>query len=448
VEIDRFELQALARELRGQVIEPGDPRYDDERKIFNAAVDRFPGAIVQVADAEDVAKTISFARERGIQLSVRGGGHHTAGYSVIDDGIVIDLQLLKSVKVDLDRRVAVAGAGLRAGEYVNAVERYGLVSPVGDASHTGLGGLTLGGGYGWLSGKLGLVIDNLLAVQIVTAEGEILRASAQEHPDLFWAVRGGSGNFGVVTQFEFKLTPQQQVLGGMLVFPFARAAQILRLYRDFTASAPDEITTYIAMATMPDGAPIVAVMLCYSGNDLAEGERVIAPLRAAGPLADIVHPMSYEDMAHLTDPFAGLGFGHEDTWMNLTALSDATLDELVTLADPARSHGSVTVIKQLNGAASRVDPMATAFPHRHARYSIIPLASWQPGQETAQLCAWVDEVRAAIGPRAAGVYVNGAEHDSARAVYGVNYPRLLGVKRCYDPDNVFHNTYNIDPNDR
>jgi FAD/FMN-containing dehydrogenase len=449
-EIDRFELAALARELRGNVIQPNDPRYNAERKVFNAAIDRYPGAIVQVADAEDVAKTIAFARERGLPIAVRGGGHHTAGYGVIDDGIVIDLQLLKSVKVDLERRVAVAGTGLRAAEYVNAVERYGMVSPVGDAAHTGIAGLTLGGGYGWLSGKLGMVIDNVVAAQIVTADGRILRVSAErfEQPDLFWALRGGSGNFGVVTQFEYKLTPQAQVLGGMLVYPFPMARDILRLYRDFTAGAPDEITTYAALASMPDGTPIVAIMLCYSGADLAEGERVIAPLRAAGPVVDTLHPMAYEELAHMTDPFAGEGFGHEDTWLNMPALSAETLDDLLALADPARSHGSSIIIKQLNGAARRVDPMATAFPHRHAPYSIVPLAAWQPGQETAQLYAWVDQVRAMIGPRAVGVYVNGAEHDSARAVYGVNYPRLVGIKRRYDPDNVFHSTFNIDPNPR
>ena len=346
VEIDRFELQALARELRGNVITPDDPRYDSERKVFNAAVERFPGAIVQVADAEDVSRTITFARERNLPISVRGGGHHTAGYSVIDDGIVIDLQLLKSVRVDLDRRVAVAGAGLRAGEYVAAVERYGMVSPVGDAVHTGLSGLTLGGGYGWLTGKLGMVVDNLLAAQIVTADGEILRASADEHPDLFWALRGGSGNFGVVTQFEFKLTPQGNVLGGMLVYPYAMADAILRLYRDFTASAPDEITTYAALAAMPDGTPIVAIMLCYSGADLDEGERVIAPLRAAGPVADMVRPMSYEEMAHLTDPFAGRGLwsrGH--------------------LAEPARHERRDD---RRSGGARRPSPRARLGHHHQA----------------------------------------------------------------------------------
>jgi hypothetical protein len=359
--------------------------------------------------------------------------------------MVIDLALRKLVVVDAERHVARVGAGIRAGEYVPQTEPFGLVSPVGDATHTGLAGLTLGGGYGWLTGKRGLVIDNLLSVQIVTADGRILRASADEHADLFWALRGGSGNFGVVTTFEYALEPQAPVLGGMLVFPFPMARDLLRFHRDFVAQAPDELTTYFFLATMPDSAPVAGFMLCYSGDDLAEGERVIAPLRALGPVADMVQTMPYSALAHLTDPLAPLGMQRDERWINQPTLDDATIDALVELADPRQSLGSALLVKQLNGAATRVDPAATAFPHRYPHFSIVPLAAWTPADDGEPRRAWVQRVEDAVRPHATGVYVNGAEHESVTTVYGANYARLVAVKNAYDPENLFSHNFNIAP---
>jgi len=437
-------LRALRNRIRGEVILSDDPRYDTEREVFNAAIDRTPALIVKVADATDVSTALAFARMHDMPVAVRGGGHSTPGYGMVDDGMVIDLSLRKHVEVDVERRVARAGAGLRAGEYVAATEPFGLVSPVGDAAHTGLSGLTLGGGYGWLTGKYGMVVDSLLAVEIVTADGQILRASAEEHAELFWAVRGGGGNFGVVTTFEFQLQPLTQVLGGMLVYPFARAREVLGVYRDVTATAPDELTTYAAMATMPDGTSVAVVMLCYAG-DIAEGEQAIAPFRALGPVADMVQPMPYSGMTALTEPMAPLGFAHEDVWLNVDGLTDETLDRLVELADPARSHGSAMVIKQINGAASRIPADATAFPHRQLPYSVMPLAMWPPEADGSPLVAWVAEVERALAPITGGIYVNGAAGHAKDLVFGDNYERLTRVKAAYDPDNLFRSNENIEP---
>jgi hypothetical protein len=443
--IDDIALRAFARGFGGNVIQPGDPRYEAERKVFNASIDRRPALIVQPADAADVVRALAFAREHDLPLAVRGGGHSTPGYGIVDDGMVIDLALRKSVEVDPVARVARAGAGLRAGEYVPQTEPFGLVSPVGDAVHTGLAGLTLGGGYGWLSGKRGLITDNLLAAEIVTADGRILRASSEEHSDLFWALRGGTGNFGVVTTFEFHLEPQPAVLGGMLVYPFPMARDLLRFHREFVANAPDELTTYFALATMPDGMPVAGVMLCYSGEDLAEGERAIAPLRAFGPVADMIQPMPYSGMAHLTDPFAPEGMHREERWINQPELDDATIDALIELSDPRQSLGGTLIVKQLNGAATRVHPAATAFPHRYPHFSIVPLAAWVPPAEAEPRIAWVEKVAETVRPFSTGVYVNGAEHESVATVYGGNYERLAAVKAVYDPENLFRHNYNITP---
>ncbi len=437
-------LRGLRSRIRGNVTLSDDPGYDTERQVFNAAIDRYPALFVQAADATDVATALAFARTHDMPVAVRGGGHSTPGYGLVDDGMVIDLSLQQSVEVDVERRVARAGAGLRSSEYVVATEQYGLVSPVGDAAHTGLAGLTLGGGYGWLTGKHGMVVDNLIAVEIVTADGQILRASDEDHADLFWAIRGGGGNFGVVTALDFRLQPLTQVLGGMLVFPFARAREVLGVYRDVTAAAPDELTTYAAMATMSDGASVAAIMLCHAG-DIAEGERAIAPFRALGPLADTVQPMSYSGMTMMTEPMAPMGFAHADVWMNVRELSDAALDRLVDLADPIRSHGSAMIIKQLNGVAGRIAPEATAFPHRDLPYSVIPLAMWPPHVDGSPLVAWVEEVEQALAPITGGVYASGANGHPSDLIYGINYGRLSRIKAAYDPDNLFRSNENVRP---
>jgi FAD/FMN-containing dehydrogenase len=431
-----MQIRTLAERVRGNVIRPGGEGYDAARNILNAKIDRYPALVVQVKDAEDVSQVIRFARKNGVEISVKSGGHGVAGHAIVDDAILIDLSLLKSVEVDENVRVARAGAGLRAGEYVRATEAYGLVSPVGDASTTGLGGLVMGGGFGFLSGKHGLVVDNLLAAEIVTADGEILRASKTENPDLFWAIRGGGGNFGVVTAYEFQLHPLPQVLGGMMIFPFERAAEIVRLYRDVAESAPDELTMYLGMATMPDGMSIVALMPVYSG-EIAEGERLLAPFRKAGPVADMVQPMPYSVASSAADPFAPPGFKLHERWDTLFALPDEVIDGLVERATPGNSLG--------NGAATRVDPTATAFPHRNTRYAVLSLAAWLDEADEAANIAWAESVKAVIAAQRFGTYINASIGNPLNEVFGDNHARLATVKAAYDPDNMFHGNVNIAP---
>jgi FAD/FMN-containing dehydrogenase len=439
-----MQIRMLSERLRGNVIRPGQEGYDEARNILNAKIDRYPALVVQVKDAEDVSEVIRFARRFGLEVSVKSGGHGVAGHAIRDDAILIDLSLLKSVEVDEHVRVARAGAGLRAGEYVRATEAYGLVSPVGDASTTGLGGLTMGGGFGFLSGKHGLVVDNLLAAEIVTADGQIRRASKTENPDLFWAIRGGGGNFGVATAYEFQLHPLPQVLGGMMIFPFERAAEIVRLYRDVVESAPDELTVYLGMATMPDGMSIVALMPVYSG-EIAEGERLLAPFREAGPIADMVQPMPYSQASSAADPFAPPGFKLHERWDTLYAMPDDVIDGLVDRATPGNSLGNVIVIKVLNGAATRVDPSETAFPHRNTRYAVLSLAAWLDPAEEAANIAWTESVKAVIAEQRFGTYINASIGNPLNEVFGDNATRLAAVKAAYDPDNMFHGNVNIKP---
>jgi FAD/FMN-containing dehydrogenase len=433
------------RRLQGELILSDHPDYEDARKVHNHRDDRYPAVIVRVADAQDVVESIAFARAHNLPIAVRSGGHDVGGRSTVDDGMIIDLSLRKGVQVDVERRVSRAGAGLRAGEYIGKLEPYGLVSPVGDATTTGLAGLTLGGGYGWLSGKLGLAIDNLLAVELVTADGRILRVSEQEHPELFWAVRGGSGNFGVVTTLEFRLNPLRQVLGGLAVFPFARSREVLDMYRNLTASAPDELTAYAVLATMPDGMPISAIMLAYSGEDMAAGERVIAPVRQLGPVMDTISPISYVQMVSLTDGLIAPNAARDERWNTLHRLSDATVDDLIALADPAQSLGNALIIKQLNGKATRVSPDATAFPHRNAPYSVVAVAQWYDRSQDDAQAAWAASVIEATRRDMAGFYVNGTDTGSLEEIYAGNYARLARVKRAYDPDNIFRLNNNIEP---
>ena len=439
-------VQDFREMLRGSLIRPGDPDYDEGRKIFNGMIDRRPALIARCADAADVAAAIQFARGNGLVVSVRSGGHGVAGHSVVDGGLVIDLSLMKAVEVDAERRIAGAGAGLRLGELIVATERYGLVTPTGTASDTGVGGLTTGGGYGWLTGKYGLAVDSVVGAEVVTADGRILQVSAEEHPDLFWAIRGGSGNFGVVTTFDFALHPVTQVLGGMLIYPFPMAGEVLRFYRDVAASAPDELTVHAVLATGPDGRPVAAIIACYCG-DLAEGARVLAPIRAFGPpVADLIRPMKYSEMNTLIDEANPSGLLNYWKWNGLRELSDDAIDTAVEFFARVPSPRTVITIDQLHGVARRVSPTATAFAHRDAPYGLAIISMWDDPDESERNIAWTRDLAAATEPYATGgVYVNGLGEDQARAAFGVNYDRLVAVKNVYDPTNVFCHNQNIKP---
>jgi FAD/FMN-containing dehydrogenase len=440
------EIEAFRQSLHGQLIAPDSPEYGDACKVFNAMINRQPGLIVQCIDTHDVVQAVNFARERDLLVSIRGGGHSVAGHAICDGGLMIDLSMMKRVEVNPEQRIARVQPGVRLREFITETEKYGLVSPTGTASETGIAGLTLGGGYGWLVGKYGMAVDNLVGAEIVTADGSVLRADDNEHADLFWAIRGGSSNFGVVTLFEFRLHPLTQVLGGMLIHPFDRARDVLRYYREISASNPDELTIFSALLTNPEGHKAIAIGLCYAG-DIEEGERVIAPIRAFGPpIADLVQAMPYSEMNTLIDAALPEGMQQYWKWNGMLGLPDEAIDIIIDHFAQVPSPRSIILIEQLHGAGARVDPTATAFAHRDAPYTLVALSIWEdPADQDANI-AWSRSLNAATEPFATGgVYVNGSSDDKAQAVFGVNYDRLAQIKRIYDPANLFRHNQNIKP---
>lgn len=442
-------LQLQAR-LQGEVICPGDERYDDARRVWNGRIDRFPCGIVYCTDSDDVRSVIEFAREAEIPLSIRGGGHSMIGLSVCDNGLVIDLSQMKGITVHPHKAIARAQAGLTLGEFVHEIQRYGLATTTGTVSGTGIGGLTLGGGIGWLMGKYGLTVDNLLSVDLVTADGQFLTVSASEHSDLFWGVRGGGGNFGVVTSLTFQLHPIDTVLAGKISYPLSQAREILRFYHEFTRSAPDELTAYVALNTTLHGIPVISISLCYSGP-IALGERLIAPLRSIGtPLADLIHTRPYlQSIA--SNAGAPSGRHYYEQAVSLQELSDDAIDLIADYGAARTSPFSQVLIQHVHGEARRVSSTATAFALREVPYVMNIVAEWnaEDAQQTAGHVAWVKNFRAALHPLVLeGVYINflGEEgEEQLRASYNINYERLVALKDRYDPDNVFHCNQNIKP---
>lgn len=439
-------LQDFRNSLQGQLILPGDAEYDEARKVFNGMIDRTPALIARPVNTQDVVEAVKFGRSHDLLVAVRGGGHSVAGHSVCQNGLLIDLSLMKGVEVDMERRIARAQPGLRLGEYIVETEKHGLVTPVGTVSDTGLAGLTLGGGYGWLSGRYGMTVDNLVGAEVVLADGRVVRASPDEHPDLLWALCGGSGNFGIVTSFELKLYPVTQVLGGMLIYPFPMAREVLRFYRDFASTAPDELITYAAIVTGPDGQQVVGVIPCYSGS-LEEGQRVLAPLRDFGPpVADMIAPMPYSQMNTLIDAANPPGLQNYWKWRGLKSLPDEAIDTIVDFAGRVPSPRSVILIDQLHGAALRVSPTETAFAHRDAPHGLVILSMWEDPEDMEANITWAREFAAATEQFCTGgVYVNGTSANEARAAYGVNHARLSEIKAKYDPTNFFRHNQNIKP---
>jgi FAD/FMN-containing dehydrogenase len=434
--------------LSGDLIFPGDPDYDSARRVWNGMIDRYPAMIVRCANRADVVAAVRFAQARDLPLAVRGGGHSSAGLAVCDGGLVIDLSRMKGISIDPLRLTARAEPGLTLGEFVQAIEGAGFLTTTGVISGTGMAGLTLGGGMGWLMGKYGLTIDNLLAVEIVTADGQIRMANENEHGDLLWAVRGGGGNFGVVTSFEYQLHPADPLLAGMVVHPAERARDVLRFYRDFTASSPDALTTNAAFARTPDGQPGIALTLCYAGPR-AEAEQAIAPLRQFGPpLVDRIRPMSYYELITMLDAGAPDGRNYYEKANTLPALTDDAIDRIVAIGAARTSPFSQVMIQHVHGAAARVAPDATAFAPRFDHYVTAFVAAWDQGLANAHI-AWAREGFAATAPYAArSAYINFLNDDGedrVRAAYGANYARLARIKSKYDPHNVFRLNQNIKP---
>ncbi len=458
-EIDSATLQQFAARLHGDLINSGDATYDDARRVFNGMIDRYPALIARCADAADVIGAVEFARTQGLPLSVRGGGHNVAGSSVNDGGIVIDLSRMRDVRIDPTRRTARVGGGATWADLDHAGHVFGLATPGGQVSSTGVGGLTLGGGIGHLSRKYGLSIDNLLSVDVVTAEGAFVTASVDEHPDLFWAMRGAGGNFGVVTSFEFRLHPVGMVYGGPIIYPVERVRDALRLYRDYLADAPDDLNAVFAFLIVPPGPPfpedlwhktMCGLMVCYTGP-LEQADSVVQPLRDFGPPAlDLMGPMPYPVLQSLFDPIAQPGL--QQYWKGdfITDITDDMIDVHAHYGPRIPTPTSIVHIYPANGAANRVGASETAFAHRDAQFVHIIGAAYPDPADTPRNVAWVRDYWSALRPHVSGAYVNFLmdEGDArVRGSYGNNYDRLAALKQRYDPSNLFRMNQNIRPAD-
>jgi FAD/FMN-containing dehydrogenase len=446
-------IEAFRTSVRGELLCPVDAGYDTARKVWNGMIDRRPALIIRCTGVADVIAAVQFARTHELLVAVRGGGHNVAGHAVCDGGLMIDLSRMKGLRVDPVRRTARAQPGLTLGEFDRETQGFGLATPMGYISTTGVAGLTLGGGYGWLARSYGLASDNLLSVDLVTADGQCLTASPTEHPDLFWGVRGGGGNFGIVTSFEYQLYPVGPVLGGMRIYPFAQAKAVLQFHRDFSSTAPDAYTCYAALGTSPAGEPVALLRVCYNGP-LEEGERVLRPLRAFGsPLADLISPMAYTALQSMYD--AGAPSGVHYYWKSnfLKELSDDAIATMVAHCATRPSPRCGMALAELGGAVSRVAPDETAFNHRHVRYDFISAGACMDPAQDAACIRWARAFWEAMQPfSTGGVYVNylGQEADEGaervQAAYGpAKYARLVALKNKYDPTNFFRLNQNIKP---
>ncbi len=445
-------VEALPLSVRGRVLRSGDAEFEAARHIWNGMIDRRPEIIVRAAGAADVVAAVNFARDEKLPLAIRAGGHSASGTSVPDGGLMLDLSPMKGVHVDPARRTARAQAGLTWSEFDAETQAFGLATTGGVVSTTGIAGLTLGGGIGWLGRTHGLSCDNLLSVDIVTADGELRTASPDENADLFWAVRGGGGNFGVVTSFDYQLHQVgPSVLAGLLIWPRSMAPEVLRAYRDFTRNAPENVGAYAGLGTSPDGAPIVVVVGFHHGPT-EEGNAVFAPLRRVGPpVADMMQPMPYTAAQQMLDALNPPG--NRIYWKSsiLRGLDDEVLDTIVDQAQSIPSPQTVALIEFYGGAINRVGTQDTAYPLRDAAYSLNAISSWTDASQDAQNIAWARTIWDAVQPYSPGsVYVNflgvgDQGEERVRAAYGPNYSRLATVKAKYDPTNLFRLNHNIKP---
>jgi FAD/FMN-containing dehydrogenase len=447
--LDEDQVEALRSSLSGAVVEPGDARYDEVRRVHNGLIDKRPELIIRCHGTSDVVSAVAFARASGLEISVRGGGHSVAGQAVSDGGVMIDLAEMKGIHVDPDAATLRAQGGVTWGELNREAALHGLATTGGVVSTTGIAGLTLGGGLGWLNGVHGLAVDNVLSVELVTAGGEVVTASEHNHPDLFWALRGGGGNFGVATWFGYRLHPLREVTAGLIIHPFEAARGVLRRFRDL--SQPDELWVVAGLTHAPDGSgtPVAAFVVCHVGSP-EQAERDLRFLTDFGsPLAVDIGRIPYPVVNTFFDesfPRGALNY-----WKSsfLDELPDAAIDEIVESFAAAPSPMSSIVIEYFHGAVCRVDVSATAVPHRMNGYNLGIFGQWTDAQTTDQNVEWTRNTYAAMEPfRAALRYVNylsSDDGDAVRSAYGPNLARLVEVKRRYDPENVFHCNHNIDP---
>jgi len=445
------DVDSLRQNLRGDLIVPGEGKYEEARRVWNGNVDRRPALIVRCLGVADVQHAVNFARTFGLLVSVRGGGHSAPGYGTNDGGLVIDLSLMKGIRVDPDARTVHAQGGALWRDLDHETQAFGLATTGGTVSNTGIVGLTLGGGLGWLMGKHGLSVDNLISADVVTADGQFRRASEKDNPDLFWALRGGGGNFGVVTSLEYRLHPVTQVLGGMVIYPLDQARDVLRFYRDFSAGLPDEAEAYAALLTAPQGMPVAALILGYNGP-IAEGEKTLAPARRFGkPVADVVGPMPYGARQRMLDEPNAI-HGLQRYWRSAFTerISDGLIDVMVEGASSFSSPMSALLFFNMHGAATRVAPTATAFAPRRTQWDFDAIGQWADAGESAKHVAWVRALWSKLEPHLQGsAYVNHLAADDrpekVRASFGENYNRLRALKAVYDPKNLFRVNANIAP---
>lgn len=438
--------------VTGLVTVAGDAGFDSARRVWNGNVDRRPAVVVRCSGVADVQFAVGFARERNLLVSVRGGGHSVAGYGTNDGGIVIDLSAMRGIRVDPTSRRAYAQGGVLWREFDRETQAFGLATTGGTVSNTGVGGLSLGGGLGWLMGKHGLSVDNIVSADVVTADGAFQTVDAERNRDLFWALRGGGGNFGVVTSLELQLHPVDTVLGGMVVYGLDQARDVLRFYRDFCPTLPDEAEVYLALLTDPQaGAPVVAMVMGYNGP-IAEGERVLAPARAFGrPVADVVGPMPYGVRQTLLDePNAVVGLQRYWRSAFTESISDELIDAVVEAAARFSSPMSALLFFHMHGAAARVGAEETAFAARRTQWDFDAIGQWAESSESQQHIAWVRALWDRCLPHLEGsAYVNHLALDDSpekiRASYGTNYGRLSELKARYDPTNLFRLNANILP---
>jgi FAD/FMN-containing dehydrogenase len=443
-------VESFSTQLRGELITPADAAYEKARGVWNAMIDKHPSIIVACAGPADVIATVNFARDNRLPLAVRGGGHSIAGNATCDGGVVLDLSRMKSVRVDPVARTARAEAGVVWQEFDHETQAFGLATTGGTVGDTGIAGLTLGGGFGWLGNKYGFTVDNLLSVDLVLAAGKLVKVSVDEHPDLFWAIRGGSGNFGVVTSFEYKLHPVgPMITGGLVLHPLDSAVEMLRFYREFAKSVPDELTTAAALLTSPDGHKVAAMAVAHCGP-LEDGARSVRAVKGFGaPVMDAIGPLPYVAQQSLFKD--GFPPGLRNYWKAdfIRELSDGYVDAAVNHYRAAPSPRSAMLWFPLGGQVARVAPNATAYPHRTGIHSGV-YSLWTDSAQDAENIAWAREGWKIMQPvSAGGVYVNelglDESDDRVRGAYGINYERLAKIKAMYDPDNLFRLNANIPP---
>lgn len=457
--MDQATVESLRKAMRGDVLTPGNDEYELARRIWNGRFERRPGAIARCTANDDVVAAVHVARENDLLVAVRGGGHDFAGKSACDGGLTIDLSLMGDVRVDPEAKTARVGPGARWREFDQEAQRFGLATTGGTVSTVGIAGFTLGGGSGWLSRKHGLALDNLLSAEVVLASGELVHASETENQDLFWSLRGGSGNFGVVTSFEYRLHELEgEVLAGQILYPFEAAPEVLRAYRSFMLDAPDEAQCYPFFIRVPPleifpesyhGQVAIDLVLAYMG-DVAEGEGALKPLRELGePFFNMVAPQPYLTLQKSFDEGTPSGNRWYSKAHYLRELPDEAIDTIVSHAGNLQGELTMVYLENYGGAISRIEREATAFPHRDAAYAIHIFPGWRDADHDGVNIEWARVFHRAMAKYATGgIYVNhldGDEDDLRRAAYGANYERLARVKQKYDPANLFRHNQNIEP---